>query len=169
MKTTTLAWSLLVTILLSHHPLAADNFAYREFTSSDGKPLQAKLEMFDGSTVTIKTARGASFKLPLERFSAEDQTFIKDAYKADNTKPAYQAAAIDVEQGKIIGPVQATKKSSYHLYVPTSLVEGREAPLYMITLPSGGKQSKAVSGLKGISELLGAVVALSVESSNTNA
>ena len=169
MKKSPIALCLLLTVLLSQQSLIGNDFAFRQFTSSDGKPLKAKLEMFDGSTVKIKTPRGATFELPLDRFSPEDQTFIKNAYKPDTTKSAYPAANLDVEQGKVLGPVQATEKSSYHLYVPTSLVEGRKAPLYMITLAGGGKKSNIISGLQKTSELLGAIIALSVEASNANA
>ena len=156
-------------VLFLQAALADDAFSFREYTSSDGRPLQAKLLMLEGSSVKIETKSGKTFELGLGKFSEADQQFIKDAYKegGDSVSSA-PAADVDAPQGKVTEPINANDESSYHLYVPNSLVGGRKAPLYMLTLAGGGKNTKSINALTEISELLGAVVALSVESSNSN-
>lgn len=49
----------------------------RQWTSADGRKIDAKILGVDGSTVRLETSRG-KFELPLSKLSKEDQAFAKE-------------------------------------------------------------------------------------------
>jgi hypothetical protein len=51
---------------------------FREFTSTDGRKMQAEVEAVTPDRVTIKTAAGASYVTPISQFSAADQAYFKE-------------------------------------------------------------------------------------------
>jgi hypothetical protein len=64
--------------------------AQREFTSSDGKKLQAEIETASETDVTLKREKdGKNFTIPLARLSEEDQKFVAAwlAKRKLNTRP----------------------------------------------------------------------------------
>ena len=64
---------------------------FRVFTSSDGKPLEAKVLSMTGQKVTLeRAADGKAFTLPVKRFSAGDQTYLK-AWKPSAKKGGKKA------------------------------------------------------------------------------
>ncbi len=72
-------------LLLSWFALTA---SARQWTSSDGKTIDAELVRFDGSTVTL-LANGKEYALPLSRLSVEDQAWLQEqAAKEEEEKAA---------------------------------------------------------------------------------
>jgi hypothetical protein len=71
--TRTALLSLLATSLLAQAPAPA----FRTWTSTDGRKVEASLLTTDGTSVSIKLRDGKVFSLPLDRLSAEDQAFAK--------------------------------------------------------------------------------------------
>lgn len=58
----------------------------RNWKSNDGKAIQASFVSLQGDQVEIKMANGSLFKVPLNRFSAEDQQYAQaQAYKSVST------------------------------------------------------------------------------------
>ncbi len=56
---------------------------FRTWTSSDGRPLQAKFVEMDGDSVKIKNIQGREFALPLIKLSKADQEYaIEASYRA---------------------------------------------------------------------------------------
>ena len=51
----------------------------RTWTSSDGRPLQAKFVEMDGDSVKIKNIQGREFALPLIKLSKADQEYAIEA------------------------------------------------------------------------------------------
>ena len=56
--------------------------AYRQWTSTDGKKVEAVLVAVEGETVKLKLRTGAVVGVPLTRFSNDDQAFAKAAVPA---------------------------------------------------------------------------------------
>lgn len=61
----------------------------REWTSTDGRKIQAEMVGLAGDEVTLKLSTGQTANVPLARLSAADQAFAK----AQGTKPATAAGA----------------------------------------------------------------------------
>ena len=62
--------------------VAASTFSYqdvtaRDFTSSSGQKMQAEVYSVSGESVTLARSDGKQFSVPISRFSAEDQVYIK--------------------------------------------------------------------------------------------
>ncbi len=66
--------------LRSAHAQQAE--AYREWTSTDGKKVEAVLMAVEGDTVRLKLRTAAVVGVPLTRFSNDDQAFAKAAVPA---------------------------------------------------------------------------------------
>jgi hypothetical protein len=58
---------------------AGQSSEQRTFTSAQGKTVQAKLVAVQGVNVTIETANGQKFTLPVASLSAADQEYLKTA------------------------------------------------------------------------------------------
>ncbi len=94
----------------------------RTWTSSDGKKIEAELVKVDAGNVVL-LMQGKEFRVPLDRLSPEDQTFLKQAPPA---APAVAAASA----GELFG---------------TKLVPGQQAD---VTGPLNEKTIKALDGNK---------------------
>ncbi|WP_269542728.1 hypothetical protein [Cerasicoccus fimbriatus] len=68
----------LTIFLLFASSLAASDL--REFTSTDGKTLKASVVNYDQQSgeVTIRLEDNRTFKVPVDRFSEDDQTYLKE-------------------------------------------------------------------------------------------
>ena len=53
----------------------------RVFTSSSGQQIEASFQGLDGKVITLRRADGKIFDLPLNRLSAEDQAYVREAAK----------------------------------------------------------------------------------------
>ncbi|MES2474636.1 MAG: hypothetical protein V4640_02565 [Verrucomicrobiota bacterium] len=80
----------------------------RVFHSTDGKALTASFQGVSHDQVTLKREDGKVFELPLDRLSAEDQSYIKEhaAKAGDSAKALNKAAGHDFSNGE---PLAARK------------------------------------------------------------
>ena len=69
-------------LLLAVNAQAQQAEAFREWTSSDGRKLEAALIAVDGDAVKLKMRNGSVVPVPLNRLSADDQAFAKKAAPA---------------------------------------------------------------------------------------
>jgi hypothetical protein len=80
----------------------------RTFRSADGRPLKASFEGMAGNLVKLRREDGRMFDLPLEKLSAADQTYLKDAAASagNEAKTLNTAAGQEIADGS---PFQARK------------------------------------------------------------
>jgi Protein of unknown function (DUF1549)/Protein of unknown function (DUF1553) len=93
--------------------------APRTWTDSKGRQVTATFVGLQGETISIQTAAGQIFNLPLTTFSAEDQAYAKSAkpavtYVAVNATVGQAAAAIDqlVVKGLLVGRDKIAKANA---------------------------------------------------------
>ncbi len=76
---------LLAILLLTLGPLGAE---MREFTTSDGRKVQAELVGLEGTAVSLRTANGQTIEADLSRFSEPDREYIDLWATAPGQSPA---------------------------------------------------------------------------------
>ena len=153
--------------LCSFLPLiSAEPTKVREWTSSVGTKIEAMAMRMSDGKVTLKTNQGRTLVLPLSKFSKEDGEFLLEHFKPEPLKvPSFEAPSLEHPLGEIVGPIKASDGSSYYLYLPTTLADGAEAPLFFFTGPKPSTK-KTLKRFVSASELTGMVLAASVESKN---
>ena len=132
MKTLPLVISLLFAVVSLLHS--------REWTSSDGRKLQADFVSADATTVILKIA-GKNTPIPLNRLSAADQAFVKE----QASKPA---AAKSVE-GPFAELVTSDWALSKHKNLPFALYASKEldaSKSYPLILALHGKSDNDENG-----------------------
>lgn len=135
----------------------------RQWTSAVGTTLEAKAIELKGKSLTLTDATGRTLTLQLEQLSAADQEFIIDHFAEKlEIEPASDLAH---PLGQTVGPLSADGDTTYHLYLPKSLVADRQAPVLIFTSPMGGKPH-ALNRYIPAAELTGMVLAVVVESRN---
>lgn len=151
----------------------------RSWSSSDGKSkIEASYVSSDGRDVVLKTTAGKEISVPVSRLSSADRIYIAEQRR--NPEPAStETTTIQLKEikqnppknlpyklGEIIGPIEADSDAHYLLYLPTTLREGRKAPLLFYTHSGGGNRNLLEPIIKG-AELNGWVLAVSMESRNS--
>ncbi|MBB5034964.1 hypothetical protein [Prosthecobacter vanneervenii] len=91
----TRAASLFLVLGLNISPVLAQTAELRTFTNAQGKALQARLIGVAGANVTIETANGQRFTLPIASLSAADQQYLKSAPAAPAASTAYKPGPND--------------------------------------------------------------------------
>lgn len=159
--------SFFVFLFVSNLWILASPTETREWGATSGHSVVASALKVEGDQIILKKEDGAILKVPLKKFVESDQEILTKHFKIGELVPSSVALAMGLahNQGEVVGPVDAGEGSSYYLYLPTTLKEGRSAPLLFCTR-AGGWKKKALSRYKKTSELLGWVVAVSVESNN---
>lgn len=141
----------------------------RTFTSSKGKKVRASALELSGDTVKLKNAKGRVFSVKLSALSEEDQNFLKQHFAKLTAEETSTKIEEDTNSSEItVGEVQAVttpEGSNYYLYVPSTAKLYEAAPLLFYTNANGGKKG-LINGLTEVAEVLGWVVAVSVESKN---
>lgn len=123
----------------------------------------------DGDLVVLKKENGKTTKVPLDKLVAADQEFLRKHFQtvSEGVTGSGVAAAtgLPFEQGKVVGPVEASGNASYYLYLPTTLKQRRNAPLLFYTHAEGGLPVM-LDRIKEGAELCGWIMAISVQSRN---
>ena len=75
---------------------------YRQWTSADGKKVEAALVGVEGDSAKLKLRTGAVVPVPLARLSAEDQAFAKQAAPAASgaAPPSLRATTLLTRPGR---------------------------------------------------------------------
>jgi hypothetical protein len=143
----------------------------REWTSSSGTRIQARAVAVQNGVVQLQTAEKRLLKVPLDKFSGDDQALLRKHFAivaADEIPPAptlEEDTGISLPKGVAQGPIEAGPGSSYHLYIPKSLPRGRKHPLMMILNPHHGNNGTLARYQPG-AERNGWILITSVESAN---
>lgn len=150
--------------------LPAEPTESRTWLSTAGTKLEAKATARDGQAITLVTDQGRTLTVQLSQLSDADQVFLKEHFGTSvPLAPESQAPSLSEPLGQMIGPISADSDSSYFLYLPTTLVEGIDAPIIFWT-GSGQSNQQQLQPFVEVAELTGMVLAASVESKNgTNA
>jgi len=127
--------------------------------------------------VSLELADGKTVELALDKLVPEDREFILGHFKIE-APPApkegdpHRSDATPLSQdnvphplGKISGPIESAPGSTFHIYLPKSLKEGRKAPLLHFNGASGGNPGGMQRYLSGV-ERFGWILVASVESKN---
>lgn len=171
---------LAVACLLSAHA----ETSLRVWTSQQGTKVVAKATELSGGKVTLTKRDGATVTLPLSALVAKDQLIVKNYFTDD--VPERSEEEPDLENlpkgddqdfepfddlpeegfegglGVFQGPIKAREKSSYYVYLPTTLVKGQKAPVVFWTGHHEGHQ-KTLEFLQEGAEITGTVLGVSVE------
>lgn len=152
-----IAFSILLSFLLSCVAHAAEPTETRGWKSTAGTTLEAKATGIENGTVVFEAAGGRIMKVPLDKLAEADRDLLSAHFAA-------AAAALAHPLGKIAGPVDAGA-SAYFVYLPESLKAGRTYPLLFYTSAGGGNAGTLKALVEG-AELCGWIIACSVESKN---
>lgn len=112
----------------------------RTFKNSEGREIQAEITAVSGDEVSMTLTDGSEFDLPIARFSADDQAFIRDW--ATKNKNAVPRTAIRLEikknQSKIrLERNEGEKKADYKKRQDAS---DRSQTLYVLNLQNTTRQ-----------------------------
>lgn len=152
-------------------PAGAAPTELRAWTSSSGTRIQAQATVVQDGVVQLLTTDQRLLKVPLDKFAADDQALLRKHFgivAADGIPPAaalQEDTSISLPKGQPQGPIEAGPGSSYHLYLPKSLPQGRKHPLMMILNPHHGNNGTLTRYQPG-AERNGWILITSVESAN---
>jgi|GEM_PF-511123 len=160
--------------------ISAEPTETRIWRSTAGTKIEASILQIKEGKVQMKLKNGKTIMVPLVKFIAEDQAFIKEFYKKPDTDSVTHdegelkdsgiplvTDGLPYEVGKVVGPVDVGGGVSYFLYIPKSLRQGRKAPLLHHNGPGGARKKNLNVYIKG-AELNGWIVAASMQSQNNN-
>jgi hypothetical protein len=138
----------------------------RDWKSTAGTTINARVTSFAGGVATLETSAGRVVQVPLSKLSLEDQGYLEKhfASAADGQESGPPPADLPHPLGEAVGPIEASR-GNYVLYLPKSLKDGHKAPLLFFTHSGGGDKGKLGRLMEG-AEICGWIVAMSVESKN---
>lgn len=159
----------LVFTLLGTITLIAEPTEEREWTSTANTTISGRAVALANDIVELHTTDGRKLKVPLNKLVPDDQQFLKKHFvgKMPNVPELVSPSNLPFEQGKVHGPIDTGDDSTYYLYLPKSLSEGYEAPLFFWT-ESGKTKVDTLDPFIKAAELTGMILATSVESRNNN-
>lgn len=141
----------------------------REWTSTAGTTIVGVATGLNDNTATLKTTDGRTLSVKLNQLIEADRKLLRKHFpsKTSETHESGTKAATNLPHptGKVLGPIKSPEGSSYFLYLPKSLKQDRDAPLLFYTNSSGGSK-KLLSALVEGAEMLGWIMAISIESKN---
>lgn len=144
----------------------------RKWESTAGTSLEAIATQVVNDKVHFKREGGKVIKVPMDKLVDADQEFLRKHFelgkKGEITLKRSELAApedLPHPMGEIAGPIEANG-SHYYLYLPTTLKEGRKAPLFFYTYSSGARKGSLIKRFSDTADQLGMVLAVSVESKN---
>ncbi|MEY4482695.1 MAG: hypothetical protein RL693_147 [Verrucomicrobiota bacterium] len=115
--------------------LSVGSISARTFTDVTGKKIEAELVKVEGDTVIIRMA-GKEFPLPIAKFSAEDQKFIRESAPA-SVSPGTTSAVSSDERVK--------PGATFFLEFPDLAPDRHDAPTKMqVTIPTTYDPAKKV-------------------------
>ena len=121
----------------------------REWTSSDGKKLEADFVSLTGDQLTLKRKNGQTFSLPLDRLSEADQSFAKLQTPVEPGAPA--APAVKAIEGPLAKLVTGAWELSENDGLKFAFYGGKQldaAAKYPLVLSLHGKSPNAEKSAK---------------------
>lgn len=137
----------------------------RTWTSTVGSTIQAALISSDGHKVLLQRSDGSQLSVGLNQLSSSDQSYVANL---PEPKGNTHINGISAEPGSISSAIKCANDSkwSYHLYLPKDFHDGHTWPVWFIMSPGGGIGGSAMQRYINGAEMLGCILALSVESKN---
>ncbi|TAE78265.1 MAG: hypothetical protein EAZ65_05000 [Verrucomicrobia bacterium] len=161
-------------VLLSLASLAAaEPTGPRDWKSSANTTIHADALALKQGIVTLRKDDGTTLKVPLAKFATDDQKALLAHFGEEQAKAASGSGIAFVTEGlphpigKTSGPIKTGDGSTYFVYLPKTLREGRKAPLLHFNGSGGGSAASLKGYLEG-AELNGWILAACVESRNSN-
>ena len=167
MKKLIVVWLLL---LFSGGILAAEPVE-QVWKSKSGHEIKATALKVQNGKVFLKRNNGKVIQVALEKFVTEDRDKLVKLFdlSASPTRGIGsgmpRAEGLPHPLGEVTGPIKVTENASYLIYLPNSLKEGRKAPLLFYT-HSGGGNASHLNKLTEVADVLGWILAISMESKN---
>lgn len=149
----------------------------REWSSTAGTKVTGSALSVAGGQVEMKLTDGRQLKVPIDKLSEADQSFLNEHFGSDavvsragtaGTKGSTAEAlpeGLPHPVGEVVGPIEAGGGSTYYLYIPHTLKKDRPAPLLHFNGSGGGSAGSVQKHVDG-AELNGWIVAANVESRN---
>lgn len=170
-------WLSLILFISGFSSLSAEPTEQREWSAVSGHKTTARALSATPSIVRLELANGKTVELALDKLVPEDREFILGHFKieapaAPKEGDPQRSAAAPLSQenaphpiGTISGKLESSPGSTYHIYLPKSLKEGRRAPLLHFNGAGGGNPAQMQRYISGV-ERFGWILVASVESSN---
>jgi len=152
-------FSIILALIMQAPAHSAEPTPSREWKSTAGTTIEASATAMKDGFVQLTTADGRQIPVRLANLIDEDRSFLLKHFRP---KPPQ---GLPYPIGKASGPHQTGTGSSYFVYIPNSLQDGRKAPLLLFTGAGGGNRRIVEAHAAG-AELNGWIVAASVESRN---
>ncbi len=143
----------------------------REWQSQAGTTIRAVATGIANGKVELTSPDGRKVTVRLAQFSEADRSFLAGHFNIDPavaaaiSSGAAPATGLPHPPGEVIGPITAGGDTAYLLYLPTTLVQNRKAPLLFFTSSGGGNKASVQKMAEG-AELNGWIAACSVNSTN---
>ncbi len=137
----------------------------REWKSVTGSTLTATAVSMEGGQVRLKRPDGTFLVVPADKLSSEDQAHLREIFPNDPGTGQTITEGLPHPVGEVVGPIEAGGGSTCFLYIPTTLREGRKAPLLHFNGSGGGNADTVSKHIEG-AELNGWIVVANVESRN---
>lgn len=146
----------------------------RTWTSTAGTSLEASAQEFADGSIVFQRGDGTTLKVPLDKLIEDDQVILIDHFAIPVPKPGEpfgsslpQASGLPYALGEVHGPIDADGEAKYFLYLPTTLKEGRKAPVIFWSNFSPANAALTRRMIIG-AELTGTIAAASADSKNGN-
>lgn len=158
---------------------AAEPTTLREWNAVSGHKTQAKAISTNGATVKLELVNGSVVEIGLEKIVPADRTFILEHFgvkavplpgpndPVHSKTPPADPEKLPYPLGKANGPIESAPGSTYFIYLPKSLKQGRKAPVLHFNGAGGGGPS-AIQGFFPGADRFGWIIVASVESKNGN-
>ncbi len=132
----------------------------REWTSSDGTTIQARLVRHDedAGTVTIRRDDRREFTLQTERLSDDDQAMLEAraaAIRERHKQMLAEAAALAGQSRRFETSTEETR--SFHVYFPSTYSPDSPAPMLILFSP-GGNGASMMNALREAGEEMGWII-----------
>ncbi len=162
-----------ILILGFAHVMNAAPTGPRDWKSSAGTKIHADALGVRDGVVNLRKEDGTALNVPLAKFAPEDRAFLtkhfgaEDSPAAGGSSAAFVTGGLPHPIGKTTGPIKTGTGSSYFVYLPKTLRQGRQAPLLHFNGAGGGSAGSLKNYIEG-AELNGWILAACVESKNQN-
>ena len=160
----------LICALLLTQAMEGEPTGARDWKSTAGTTIHADAVGIKGGIVSLKRDDGKMLQVPLEKFADKDREFLMKHFGVDGDAVAgggaeYVKDGLAHPVGTTTGPVKTGNGSSYYVYLPKTLREGRQAPLMHFNGSGGGNAGSLKPYIEG-AERHGWILAACVESKN---
>lgn len=145
--------------------LHAEPKEFRTWNSLAGTTLEARFVAEKQGFIRLEKEDGSLLTVKLDQLVDADHVYVE---QATEVRGATRVEGISAAPGSFSGKIscEADNQWHYYLYLPNDFHTGRDWPVWFIMSPGGGGKPGPLNRYKEGAELLGCILALSVESKN---